>query len=77
MIVAYVAAMTVEVPTPRDLEIMAVDAGISMTEACKRAKMSPAVFHRWKAKRAAASIENVRSLVDVLRDAINGRKADP
>jgi predicted transcriptional regulator len=56
-------------PTPQDLEIMAVKAGISMSEACRRAKVSPAVFHRWK-RGADPGLERVRKIVAELRAAM-------
>lgn len=57
-----------DLPTPQDLEIMAVKAGISMTEACNRAKVSPAVFHRWK-RGANPGLEHIRAVMAVLRKA--------
>jgi T5orf172 domain len=58
------------IPTPRDLEILALDAGISMTEACNRAKVSPAVFHRWKRGESNPGAEHLRAIIRELRVAI-------
>jgi hypothetical protein len=62
-------------PSPEDIEIMAVVAGMSMTEVCKRARLSPAVFHRWKASISSPSVKNLQTIIDVLRDAIDQKKA--
>jgi predicted transcriptional regulator len=56
-------------PEPQDLEIAAVKAGISMTEACLRAKVSPAVFHRWK-RGKNPGYEHIRAIIAVLKATI-------
>ena len=58
-----------DLPTPQDLEIMAVKAGISMTEACARAHVSPAVFHRWK-RGKNPGLEHIRAIMAELRAAM-------
>lgn len=58
-----------DLPTPQDLEIMAVKAGISMTEACHRANVSPAVFHRWK-RGKNPGLEHIRAVLAALRAAM-------
>lgn len=66
--ILYTTAMNT-LPTPQDLEIMAVRAGISMTEACKRANVSPAVFHRWK-RGKNPGLEHIRAVIAALHSAI-------
>ncbi|MCX7178002.1 MAG: hypothetical protein NTX56_04265 [Proteobacteria bacterium] len=63
------------IPTPQDIEILAVNAGISVAEACKRAEMMPAVFTRWKRGVSNPGIENVRAIVEQLEAAIQSRNA--
>lgn len=63
----------IELPTPQDLEILAVKAGISMTEACGRAKVSPAVFHRWKRGESNPGIEHLRAIIAQLEAAARAR----
>ena len=58
------------IPTPQDIEILAVKAGISVAEACNRAKLMPAVFTRWKRGVSNPGIENVRAIVGQLESAI-------
>lgn len=62
-----------DLPTPQDLEIMAVRAGISMTEACRRADVSPAVFHRWK-RGKNPGLEHIRQIMAVLRGAVSEKE---
>lgn len=59
-----------DIPTPTDVQIMAVRAGISMTKACSRAGLSPQVFQRWKAGRGSPSIKSVTKLLNALDAAI-------
>tara|TARA_R110000868_G_scaffold86015_1_gene241490 strand:- start:39 stop:242 length:204 start_codon:yes stop_codon:yes gene_type:complete len=61
------------IPTPQDIEILAVRAGISVAEACSRANLMPAVFSRWKRGVSNPGIENVRAIVDQLEAAIEAR----
>ena len=65
-----------DLPTPLDLEVMAVKAGISMTEACNRANVSPAVFHRWK-RGHNPGLEHIRAIMAVLRAAQNAIAREP
>ena len=62
-------------PRPADLEHLAVEARITMAEACRRAGLTPGVFSRWKRGGGYPTIGNVQSLLDVLRDAIAKRDA--
>jgi predicted transcriptional regulator len=62
-----------ELPTPEDLEIMAVKARISMTAACRSAKVTPAVFHRWKSGHSHPTIDNIQKIIDALRAAMANR----
>jgi predicted transcriptional regulator len=55
-----------DLPTPEDLEIKAVRAGITMTEACRLAKVSPAVFFRWKSGDSSPTFSRITRVIDVL-----------
>lgn len=46
---------------------MAIEAGVSMTEACLRAGVSPAVFHNWKAGRSSPVLNKLEAIHEVLR----------
>lgn len=56
------------IPTPQDIEIKAVIAGVSITSACKDAAgaMSATSFFRWKRGSSNPGIERVRALVAYL-----------
>lgn len=54
-------------PTPQELEIMAVKAGVSMTEACRDAGVSPAVFHRWKRGKSSPTLDSVSAIIAALK----------
>lgn len=56
----------VDLPTPQELEILALKAGISMTEACRVARISPAVFHRWKRGMSSPTLESLGKLIATL-----------
>jgi len=53
----------IELPTATDFEIEAIRAGISIVEACKRARRSPKVWQRWK---RGVSSPNLKCLADIL-----------
>lgn len=53
-------------PTPQDLEIMAVKAGITMAEACRKAGLSPAVFSRWKRGSSSPTLKSLEELMAAL-----------
>ena len=55
-----------DLPTPEDLEIKAVRAGITMTEACRLARVSPAVFFRWKSGDSSPTFRRIARVIDVL-----------
>lgn len=38
-----------------------------MAEACRRAHLTPAVFHRWKAGKSSMAIKNLDAIMTVLR----------
>jgi predicted transcriptional regulator len=63
------------IPTPQDVEILAVTAGISVAEACRRAKLAPDVFTRWRAGKTSPGIESVRAIVAQLEAARDARPA--
>ena len=56
-------------PTPQDLEIMAIRAGITMAEACRRAGLTPSAFHRWKTGKSSPTLRTVEGLQRVLAQA--------
>jgi len=64
---------TMELPTPQDVEILAVRAGVSVTDACRRVSLTPDVFRRWKRGKSSPSIESVRVLVRLLEEIIRDR----
>ena len=70
---AVIGKSMTDVPTPQDLEILAVRAGISVAEACRRAGLVPDVFTRWKRGKSNPSIENVRGIVRELECAVAER----
>lgn len=63
-----------KLPTPQDLMIKAAQGGITMTEACHRAKLNRTFFIQWKFGRNSPSIANVQKLLDVLDEAIREKK---
>ena len=65
-----------ELPTPQDIEILAVKAGITVAEACRRAKLVPDVFTRWKREQSSPSIKNLSAIISEL-DAEIARRAPP
>ena len=64
-----------DLPTPEDLEIKAVRAGITMTEACRLARVSPAVFFRWKRSDSSPTFSRIARVIDVLDAKIATKKA--
>lgn len=63
-----------ELPTPTDMEIMAVHAGITMREACRRAKVSDNIFRNWKRGKHSPRMSSVERLIAVLNAAIQERE---
>jgi len=62
----YTAIMQT-LPTPQDLEIAAVKAGISMRQVCLEAGLTPSVFNRWKSdKTGGPNVASLQKLLDVL-----------
>lgn len=59
----------INIPTPEDIEMLAAEAGISTSNACRRAGLSYSMVARWKAG-ANPGIEAVRAVVVVLKKAI-------
>ncbi len=64
-----------DLPTPEDIEIMAIRAGLSIKETCRRAGISPSVFQRWKCDLASPRLRSVAAMQTVLKRAIADRKA--
>ena len=69
-----------ELPTPRDIERLAFDAGISMTELCRRAGVAYSTFSRWKADVSSVKLSVVDRLIRAAKPqpegkAIDGRQA--
>src|SRR5579859_3843021 len=62
-----------QLPTPQDLEIMAVQAGITMAQACRKANLSPAVFSRWKRGNSTPTLGSLSGLLSVLEKAVEER----
>jgi predicted transcriptional regulator len=60
----------IEIPTPRDVRRLAIDATISIPEACRRAGLMPKVFTEWERARTNPGIENVRKIVAELQKAL-------
>ena len=58
-----------DLPTPRDIEIMAIHAGISVAQACRNADVSPAVFTRWKRGKGTPTLESLGKIMVALRAA--------
>jgi transcriptional regulator with XRE-family HTH domain len=59
--------------TPQEIEAAAVAAGISMAEVCRRARVAPSTFSRWK----AAKTEPTLGVYRRLRAAALGGDAEP
>lgn len=66
-----------ELPTPQDVEILAVKAGITVAEACRRAKLVPDVFTRWKRAKSSPSLKSVGAIIAELDAEIARRAASP
>lgn len=64
----------IEIPTAQEIDLLAVHAGISVAEACRRAKVSPEAFTRWRRAKTAPSIESVRAVVEQLKIAQAARE---
>lgn len=58
-------------PTPQEIEHMAVDAGITVAQACREANLSPAVFHRWKRGISSPTLENLNKLITALKSRVS------
>lgn len=66
-----------DLPTPQDIEIMAVKAGMTTAQACRKAGLSSAVFFRWKGGKSSPTLNSLREIMAVLDEAIannNGAK---
>lgn len=61
-------------PTPQELEILAVKAGISMTQACREAGVSATVFHRWKRGKSTPTLRRIAMLLESLHQAVERRE---
>jgi len=49
-------------PTAKDMEKLAIDAGVSMRQACVQAGVDPGVFRRWKRGAGSPTLANVEKL---------------
>jgi predicted transcriptional regulator len=54
------------IPTPLDIEIMALKAGKAMRVICKEAGVSHSSFSRWKCGHSEMQPRTIRKLLDVL-----------
>lgn len=61
--------MTINLPTPEQVEAMALDAGLTITEACRRANVARSTFTRWKAGEVDPSIGIVRRIIEAIQNA--------
>lgn len=59
----------ITLPTPKDFEIEAAYAGVSVVDACKLAKISPAIWHRWKRNKSTPNLGTLAKLAKILDDA--------
>lgn len=66
-----------DLPTPQDVEILAVRAGITVAEACRRAKLAPDVFTRWKRGNSSPSVRNLQAILRELDTEIDRRNDLP
>jgi hypothetical protein len=62
-----------QIPIPRDIEVLAAQSGTSIARACKNAGLTRDVFTRWKrgVGKGGIGIENLRKIVDQLELAIS------
>jgi predicted transcriptional regulator len=72
--VRYIIAMA-DLPTPQDVEILAVQADMSVAQACRDAGVSPAVFQRWKRGDTTPTLRTLEMILSVLHSAIAKRGA--
>lgn len=63
-------------PTPDDIRHLAIKAGISMEEACRRAGIAGNTFRRWAANQHSPRLATVQALQNVLQEAIRERRGD-
>jgi len=50
--------------TPQEIEARASDAGLTMAEVCRRAKVAPSTFTRWKRGATEPTLAVYRRLLD-------------
>jgi hypothetical protein len=55
--------------SPEDIERLAVEAGITIIELCKRADIAHTTFYRWKSGRTCPSIDVYERLRNAAREA--------
>ncbi len=60
-------------PSPQDFEKLAIDAGISVAEACRRARVHPSVFQRWRAGKSSPRFEAIAQIKRELDAAIENK----
>lgn len=59
--------MTERVLTADDFEARARDAGMSMAEVCRRAKVAQSTFHRWKTGEAGMTLGSYAKLLEAIQ----------
>lgn len=66
----------IQIPIPRDIEVLAAQSGTSVAQACKDAGLTRDVFTRWKrgVGKGGIGVENLRKIVDRLQLAAEGRE---
>lgn len=47
-------------------EALAKDAGLSISEVCRRANLAPSIFHRWKSGKSGLTIGSYVKLLDAV-----------
>lgn len=63
---SYVVPMTERPLTAEEFEILAKEAGLSVAEICRRAKVATSTFHRWKTGESGLTIGSYVKLLDAL-----------
>lgn len=57
-------ALPFRLPTPRDVERLAFEAGATVEAVCQRAGVSSQTFRNWKYDRGSPSLDTVRRLLE-------------
>lgn len=61
-------------PTVTQIEAAAIDAGLTVAELCRRARVNPATFYRWRAAFAKDGdcdmrVKSLRAFIEAINDA--------